>query len=121
MVVGRMASKRARTLSFFFTLFGALEFAGEKIVHDQGGDKRGNAKVLLWVVVINVKPEVVAAVDQSREKFVYPVLLLVSPQADGIQQPATSQTQITARLDSAGRGEELPQIGVIKIRISISV
>ena len=85
MVVGRMASKRARTLSFFFTLFGALEFAGEKIIHDQSGDKRGNAKILLWVVVMHVKPEVVAAVDQSREKFVYPVLLLVSPQAHGIR------------------------------------
>src|SRR6476469_11107109 len=47
-VVGRMASNRARTLSFFFTLFGAFELAGEKIVHDQGGDKRGNAKILLW-------------------------------------------------------------------------
>ena len=74
-----MASKRARTLSFFFTLFGALEFAGEKIVHYQSGDKSGDAKILLRVVVMQVKPEVVAAIDQSREKFVYPVLLLVSP------------------------------------------
>ena len=80
-----MASKRARTLSFFFTLFGALEFAGEKIVHHQSGDKSGNAKILLRVVVMHVKPEVIAAVDQSREKFVYPVLLLVSPQAHGIE------------------------------------
>src|SRR6476619_3698866 len=116
-----MASKRARTLSFFFTLFRALEFAGEKIVHDQSCDEGGNAKILLRVVVMHVKPEVVAAVDQSREKFVYPVLLLVSPQADGIQQPATSQTQITTRLGSTRRGEELPQIGVIKIGISIFV
>src|SRR5439155_24888741 len=98
MVVGRMASKRARTLSFFFTLFRALEFAGEKIVHYQSRDKRGNAKILLRVVVMHVKPEVIAAVDQSCEKFVYPVLLLVRPQADGIQQPATSQTQIRAGL-----------------------
>src|SRR5436305_15351809 len=98
MVVGRMASKRARTLSFFFTLFGALEFAGEKIVHHQSRDKRGNAKILLRVIVMHVKPEVVAAVDQSRKKFIYPVLLLVSPQADGIEQPATPQTQIGAGL-----------------------
>src|SRR6266550_323990 len=98
MVVGRMASKRARTLSFFFTLFRALEFAGEKIVHDQSCDEGGNAKILLWVVVLHIKPEVVAAVDQSRKKFIYPVLLLVSPQADGVEQPATPQTQIGASL-----------------------
>jgi hypothetical protein len=108
-------------LSFFFTLFGAFEFAGEKIVHDQSGDKSGDAKILLRVVAMHVKAEVIAAIDKSRKKFVYPVLLFVSPQADGIQQPATSQTQITTRLDSARRGEELPQIGVIKIRISIFV
>ena len=82
-VVGRMASKRARTLSFFFTLFGALEFAGEKIVHHQRRDKRGDAKILLRIVVQHVKTELVAAVDQSREKFVYPVFFLVSPLADG--------------------------------------
>src|SRR5438067_13350208 len=98
MVVGRMASKRARTLSFFFTLFGALEFAGEKIVHHQGSDESGNAKILLRVVVLHIKPEVVAAVDQSRKKFVYPVLLLVSPEANGIEQPATPETQIGACL-----------------------
>src|SRR6266850_201194 len=98
MVVGRMASKRARTLSFFFTLFGALEFAGEKIVHNQSRDEGGNAKILLRVVVIHVKPEVVAAFDQSCEKFVYSVLLLVSPQAHSIEQPATPQTQIGASL-----------------------
>ena len=80
-----MASKRARTLSFFFTLLGALEFAGEKIVHHQSGDEGGNAKILLRIVVMHVKPELVAAVDQSREKFVYPVFFLVSPLADGIR------------------------------------
>jgi hypothetical protein len=85
MVVGRIASNRARTLSFFFTLLGALEFAGEKIVHDQSRNKGGDAKILLRVVVMHVKPEVIAAVDQSREKFVYTVLLLVSPQAHGIE------------------------------------
>jgi hypothetical protein len=50
-------------LSFFFTLFGALEFAGEKIIHYQRGDKSGNAKILLRVVVMDVKREVVAAID----------------------------------------------------------
>src|SRR2546423_10864940 len=98
MVVGRIASKRARTLSFFFTLFGALEFAGEKIVHDQSRDEGRNAKILLRVVVMHVKPEMIAAIDQSRKKFVYPVLLLVSPEANGIEQPATPQTQIGAGL-----------------------
>ena len=77
-----MASKRARTLSFFFTLFGALEFAGEKIIHHQRRDKSGNAKILLRIVVQHVKAELVAAVDQPREKFVHPVLLLVRPLAD---------------------------------------
>ena len=80
-----MASKRARTLSFFFTLFGAFEFAGEKIIHHQSRDKSGDAKILLRIVVMHVKPELVAAVDQSREKFVYAIFLFVSPLADGIQ------------------------------------
>src|SRR4029453_12040860 len=98
MVVGRMASKRARTLSFFFTLFGAFEFTGEKIVHDQGGYESRNAKILLRIVVMDVKLKVIAAVDKSREQFVYPVLLLVSPQTDGVEQPAMPQTQIGAGL-----------------------
>src|SRR6266513_6437417 len=98
MVVGRMASKRARTLSFFFTLFRALELAGEKIVHHQGSDKRRHAKVLLWVVIMHVEPEMVATLDQPCKKFVYAVLLLVSPQTDGCEQPATPQAQIGAGL-----------------------
>ena len=56
--------------------------------------KRGNAKILLRVVVMHVKLELIAAVDQSREKFVYPEFFLVSPLADGIQQPAPPLTQI---------------------------
>src|SRR5437899_5277628 len=106
MVVGRIASKRARTLSFFFTLFGALEFAGEKIVHDQSRDEGRNAKILLRVVVIHVKPEVVAAVDQSRKKLIHPVLLLVSPQAHSIEQPATPETQIEAGLYAGKRAQD---------------
>src|SRR5438270_13150663 len=64
-VVGRMASKRARTLSFFFTLFGALEFAGKKIVHHQRGNESGDTKILLRVVVMDMEPEMIAPVDQS--------------------------------------------------------
>src|SRR5436190_9220059 len=75
-VVGRTASKRARTLSFFFTLFGALEFAGEEIIHHQRRDERSDAKILLRIVVQHGKLELIAAVDQPREKFVYPELFL---------------------------------------------
>src|SRR6476469_3267775 len=48
-VVGRMASNRARTFSFFFTLLGALELPGEEIIHHQGRDERGNPKILLRI------------------------------------------------------------------------
>ena len=81
-VVGRMASKRARTLSFFFTLFGALEFAGEKIIHHQRRDESGNAKILLRIVVQHMKAELVATFDQPREKFVHPEFFLIRPLAD---------------------------------------
>src|SRR5437763_17000367 len=114
MVVGRMASKRARTLSFFFTLFRALEFAGEKIVHYQSGDKSGDAKILFRVVVMQVKPEVVAASGEWREKFGYPVLLLVRPQAHDIEQTATPQTQITTGFSTCRSTEQLTQIAVVK-------
>src|SRR5438270_9693364 len=82
--VGRIASKRARTFSFFFTLFGALELAGKKIIHHQRRDERGHAKILLRIVVEHEKIELVAPVDQPREQLVDPEFFLVRPLADGI-------------------------------------
>ena len=66
-VVGRTASKSARTLKFRFTLFGALKLAGEKIIHDQRRDKRGDAKILLRIVVQHMETKLVAAVEEPRE------------------------------------------------------
>src|SRR5206468_13035196 len=80
-----------------------------------------DAKILLRIVIMDVETDMIAEVDQSREKFIYPVLLIVSPQADGIEQPPTPQTQIGAGRETGRRAEELPQIGVVKIRISIFV
>src|SRR6476659_442534 len=58
-VVGRIASNRARTLSFFFTLFGALELAGKKIIHYQRRDERSHAEIMLWIVVQHQQVELV--------------------------------------------------------------
>src|SRR5437868_15288833 len=66
-LVGRIASNRARTLIFFFTLFGALELAGEKVIHHQGGNERSHAEILLGIVVEDNEVELVATVDQPRE------------------------------------------------------
>src|SRR5205085_4088747 len=81
-VVGRIASKRARTLSFFFTLFGALELAGEEIIHHQRRNESRDAEILLRIVVEDVKIELVATVDETREQFVDPEFFLIRPLAD---------------------------------------
>src|SRR5713101_4583390 len=120
--VGRMPSKSTRTLSFFFTLFGALELAGEEIIHHQRGDERTYSKILLRIVTEHVELELVAAVDQSREKFVHPEFFLIRPLADRVQQPLPRPAQIRACINPARpwlRGEELPQIGVVEIRVGI--
>src|SRR6266404_5643466 len=70
--VGRIASNRARTLSFFFTLFGALELAGEQIIHHQRRDERGDAEILLRIVVQDQQVELVGPIDQTREQLVHP-------------------------------------------------
>src|ERR1700680_161065 len=108
-----MASKSARTLSFLFTLFGPLELAGEEIIHHQRRDERGNSKILLRIVVQHAEIELVAAVDQPREKFVHPELFLIRPLAARVQEPPPPPSQIRARCDPpgpGGRGEELAQI-----------
>src|SRR6266849_8754155 len=119
--VGRMPSKSTRTLSFFFTLFGALELAGEEIIHHPSGDERTYSKILLRIVIEHVELELVAAVDQSREKFVHPELFLIRPLAHRVHQPPAPHAQIAARFNSGGRGEELPQIGVVEIRVRIFI
>ena len=65
--------------------FGALEFAGEKIIHHQCRDERTYSKILLRIVVVRVEPELVAAVDQPREKSVHTELFLVRPLANRVQ------------------------------------
>src|SRR5712691_9167370 len=102
-LVGRAPSKRTRTLSFFFTLFGALEFAGEEIIHHQRGDERTYSKILLRIVVEHVEFELVAAVDQPRQEFVHPKFFLIRPLAHRVQQAPAPHTQIAARFNSGGR------------------
>src|ERR1700726_3160456 len=120
-LVGRVPSKSTRTLSFFFTLFGAFELAGEEIIHHQRCDIRRDAKILLRVIVEHVQLELVAAVNNPRQELVYPELFLVRPLAHRVHQPSSPLAQITARFQPRWRGEELPQIGVVEIRIRIFV
>src|SRR5207302_2101505 len=98
-LVGRAPSKRTRTLSFFFTLFGALELAGEEIIHDQRGDERTYSKILLRIVVEHVELELIAALDQPREEFVHPELFLIRPLAHRVHQPPSPLAKIRARFD----------------------
>src|SRR5580700_3516942 len=107
-LVGRVPSKRTRTLSFFFTLFGPFKLSGEEIIHHQRGNERGDAKILLRIVVQYVKPQLVATIDQSGKQFVHPKFFLVRPLANGVQQSPSGAAQIRARFDPRLRGEELP-------------
>src|SRR6266536_382891 len=100
-LVGRAPSKRTRTFSFFFTLFGALELAGEEIIHDQRRDESGDAKILLRIVVEHVELELVAAVDQPRKEFVHPKFLLIRPLAHRVQQAPARPPQIRACINSS--------------------
>src|SRR5437899_2878416 len=120
-LVGPVPSKTTRTLSFFFTLFGALELAGEEIIHHQRRDESGDAKILLRIIVVDVEPELIAAVDEPGEKFVHPELFLIRPLAYGVHKPPPSLAQIRARFNPDRCSEKLPQIGVVEIRIGIFV
>src|SRR5437764_12994122 len=118
-LVGRLPSNSTRTLSFFFTnkclvlfLFGALELAGEKIIHHQRRDVGGDAKILLRIVVLHPQPELVAAVDQTGEKFVHSKLSLVRKLGYRVHQSPATLAQITARFDPGRRGEQLPKIDI---------
>src|SRR5437879_7392569 len=85
-LVGRIPSKRTRTLSFFFTLFRALEFAGEEIIHHQRCDERTYSKILLRIVVEHMELELVAAFDQPCEEFVHPEFFLIRPLTHRVHQ-----------------------------------
>src|SRR5437867_4757745 len=80
-LVGPVPSKRTRTFSFFFTLFGALELAGEEIIHHQRGDVRGDSKILLRIVILDAQSKLVGAVDQTGKKLVHAKLFLICPLA----------------------------------------
>src|SRR4029453_5716669 len=71
-VVGLVPSKSTRTLSFFFTLLRAFEFAGEKIIHYQRRNKRGDAKILLRVVIEHMNPKLVAAAGKGGKNAATP-------------------------------------------------
>src|SRR5260370_32809756 len=101
--VGLVPSKSTRTLSFFFTLFGALELAGEKIIHHQRRDVRGDAKILLRIVVLHPQAKLIAAIDQSGEQFVYPEFFLVCPLGHRVHQSPPALAQIAARFDPGRR------------------
>src|SRR6266702_1021579 len=85
--VGLVPSKSTRTLSFFFTLFGPLELAGEEIIHHQRSNESGDAKILLRIVVVRMEPELVAAFDQPREESVHTKFFLIRPLAHRVHQP----------------------------------
>src|SRR6266513_2834998 len=120
-LVALVPSKSTRTLSFFFTLFGALEFAGEKIIHHQRGNESRDAKILLRIVVVHMEPELVGAFDQSRQQSVHTKLFLVGPLAHRIQQSPPSSSQIRTRFNPGRCGEKLPQICIVEIRIRVRV
>src|SRR6266446_9070550 len=109
-----MPSKSTRTLSFFFTLFGALEPAGEEIIHHQRRDESGDAKILLRIIVEHVKLELVAAFDEPREEFVHPELFLIRPLTHRVHQPPPPLTKIGTRFDPGRRREELAKSGVVE-------
>src|SRR2546430_10643282 len=94
-LVGRIASNRARTLIFFFTSFGALEFAGKKIIHHQRCNERSDPEILLRIVVQDQQIELVATIDETREQLIHPEFLFVRPLADGIQQAPPPSPQIS--------------------------
>src|SRR5207249_5804495 len=77
--VGLVPSKSTRTLSFFFTLFSALEFPGEKIIHHQRRDECGDAKILLRVVIQHMQPKLVAAMGEPCKELVYRKFLFIGP------------------------------------------
>src|SRR6266446_7890793 len=120
-VVGLVPSKSTRTLSFFFTLFGSLEFAGEKIIHHQRRNESGDAKILLRIVVVHMEPQLVGAFDQSRQQFVHPEFFLIRPLTHRVQKSPPPPSQIRTRFNPGRCSEKLPQICIVEIRIRVRV
>src|SRR4051812_37494385 len=124
-VVGDLASNRARTFSFFFNLLSAFEFSREQIVHHQGGDISGNLQVQLCVVCLDVQIELIAPFNQSREQFIHAILFFVRPLTHRIHQLAPALAQVGGGLhpvrDFGSRREELLKVLVVKIWIGILI
>jgi hypothetical protein len=70
---------------FHGSLFGAFEFAGEKVVHHQRRNESGDPKILLRIVVKHMKSELVTTAREPREELVYLELFLVCPLANRVQ------------------------------------
>ena len=65
-------------------LFGAIEFAGEKIIHHQCRDESGDAKILLRIVIQHMQSKFITSAGKSREEFVHGKFLFVCPLANRI-------------------------------------
>ena len=70
---------------------------------------------------MRVEPELVAAIDQSGEKFVHPEFFLIRPLADRVHQPPAPLTQVRARFDPGRRSEQLPKIDIVKTGIGVLI
>src|SRR5262245_46392744 len=68
-----------------------------------------------------MQPKLVAAAGEPREELVYREFLFICPLRNRVQQSPPSPSQICARLNAGGRGKQLSQIGIVKIRIRIFV
>jgi len=101
--------------------FGAFESAGEKIIHHQRGNERSDTKILLRVVIEHMQPKLIAAASKPCKKLIHRKFLFIGPLANGVEQSPPLPSQICARFDASRRGEELTQIGIVKIRIRIFV
>src|SRR4030095_10996518 len=102
-------------------LFGALEFAGEKIIHHQCRDESGDTKILLRIVIQHMQPKFITSAGKPCQELVHGKFLFVCPLTNRVQQSAPSSTQIGACLDASRCGEELSQISVVKIWIRIFI
>lgn len=159
MVVGAMASNRARTLSFFFKcesfssgsqnrvfagddvrslagsrtphvvpyhLFRPFEFAGEEIIHDEGGDVGGDLEVEGGDIGgTDVEVELVATFDEPAKEFVNRILFFVGPFANGVAEFAAAFAEIGGSLHAIidfGAGvEEAFQVLIVEVGIDVFV
>src|SRR4030095_6631085 len=122
-----MASKSARTLSFFLTadLLRAREFTSEEIVHDESRKVSRDLQVGRWVAGVEVEVELIASLDQPVEQFVNPVFLFVGPLGHRIHQrpPLLAQPGGCLYAASAKRvgTEKSHEIFVVNVGIRIFI